>query len=205
MSEQGSQTATFLMHYADTVPAGGSVTYDWSFAQASSSTSLAALEAIERDRFGKPSVFILNPRNHATVTSPTVRVQGRVEDSVGISSLTVAGRGVVVRAGGVFGVTVKLKRGANTIAATARNAAGNAGTSAISVIYKLAPCKVPRLRGMTLSSARQAISRSGCEVGTIKRAHSRSVRKGRVVSSSPSAGHTAPHGTKIALVLSQGK
>ena len=37
ISAKGAQTATFLMHYVDTVPAGGSVTYDWSFSQASSS------------------------------------------------------------------------------------------------------------------------------------------------------------------------
>lgn len=205
VSAKGSQTATFLMHYADTIPAGGSVTYDWSFAQASSSNSLAFLDAVERDRFGSPSVFIVSPHNHATVTSPTVRVKGRVEDSVAVSSLTVAGKGVVIGAGGVFGATVKLKLGANTIAATARNAAGNADTSSISVTYKLRPCKVPHVRGMTLSGARHAISRSGCKVGKIKRTHSRKVRKGRIVSSNPPAGRTKPRGTKIALVLSRGK
>ena len=193
------------MHYGDTIPAGGSVTYDWSFTQASSSTSLQGLEAVERDRFGSPSVVISTPRNRATVTTPTVRVQGRVEDSVGISSLTIAGHGVIVGAGGVFGVTVKLKRGANTIVATARNAAGNASTKSISVTYKLPPCKVPRVRGLTLSKARSSISKAGCAVGKIKRQHSRRVRKGRIVSSNPSSGRTEPHGTKVALVLSRGR
>ena len=205
VSAKGNQTATFLMHYGDTIPAGGSVTYDWSFVQASSSNSLQVLEAVERDRFGSPNVFISTPRNRATVTTPTVRVQGRVEDSVGISSLTIAGHGVIVGAGGVFGVTVKLKRGANTIVATARNAAGNASTKSISVTYKLPPCKVPRVRGLTLSKARSSISKAGCAVGKIKRQHSRRVRKGRIVSSNPSSGRTEPHGTKVALVLSRGR
>jgi hypothetical protein len=205
VSSKGNQTATLLMHYGDTVPAGGSITYDWSFTQASSSLSLQGLEAIERDRFGSPTVIISNPRDRSTVKTSTVRVQGRVEDSVGISSLTVAGHGVIVRAGGVFGATVKLKIGKNTIVATARNAAQNASSKAISITYKLPPCKVPRLRGMTLSGARHAISRAGCKVGKIKRDHSRKVRRGHVVSSTPSAGRTKPRGTKVALVLSRGK
>jgi hypothetical protein len=205
VSAKGNQTATFLMHYGDTIPAGGSVTYDWSFTQASSSSSLQVLEAVERDRFGNPVVIISNPRNRATVTKSTVRVQGRVEDSVGVSSLTVAGQGVIVRAGGVFGVTVKLRRGANTIVATARNAAGNASTKSILVTYKLPPCKVPRLKGLTLSKARKAITKAGCAVGKIKQAHSRRVRKGRVISSSPPSGRSKAHGTKVGLVVSRGK
>lgn len=204
VSAKNASTATMLMHYADTVPAGGSVTYDWSFTQASSTVSLGFLEAVERDRFGSPNVIISNPRNGATVKTPTVRVQGRVEDSVAVSSLNVAGHGVIVRAGGVFGVTVKLKRGKNTILAIARNAAGNAGTKSILVTYKPPPCKVPRLKGMTLSAARRALTKHGCGVGRIKRQRSHSVRKGRVISSNPGAGKTRKHGTKVALVLSSG-
>ncbi len=203
-SPTGAQTATFLMHYADTIPAGGSVTYDWSFSQASSLPSLAVLEAVERDRFGSPNVIISNPRNGARVTTPTVRIQGRVEDSVGIASLTVDGLGVVVRAGGVFGVTVKLKRGRNTITAIAHNAAGNRGTRSIAVTYTLPPCKVPHLRGLKLPTARRALTNSGCAVGRISSRRSRSVRKGRVISSSPGTGATRKRGTKIALVLSAG-
>ena len=205
VSAKGNQTATFLMHYGDTIPAGGSVTYDWSFIQASSSISLQGLEAVERDRFGSPNVIISNPHDRSTVRTPTVRVQGRVQDSVAISSLTVAGHGVIVRAGGVFGATVKLKVGKNTITASARNAAGNTSTKAISVTYKLPSCKVPRLRALTLSKARKAISKANCAVGKIKKEHSGRVRKGRVMSSSPSSGRTKPHGTKVALVVSRGK
>jgi hypothetical protein len=205
VSAKGNQTAVFLMHYGDTIPAGGSVTYDWSFTQASSTGSLEGLEAVERDRFGSPTVIISNPHNGATVTTPTVRVQGRVEDSVRVSSLNVAGQGVIVRPGGIFGVTVKLKRGKNTIVATALNAAGNAGTQSISVTYKLPSCKVPRVRGLTLPKARKAISKANCAVGKLTKEHSRRVRKGRVISSSPSFGRIKPHGAKVALVLSRGK
>jgi hypothetical protein len=205
ISAKGAQTAMFLMHYLDTVPAGGTVTYDWSFSQASSSQSLSFLEAVERDRFGSPLVIISNPHNNAKVTTPTVRVQGRVQDSVGISSLTVAGHGVIPRAGGIFGATVKLKRGKNTIVATARNAAGNMGTRSIVVTYNLPPCKVPKLKGLTLSKARRALSSHGCGVGKIKRHRSRTVRRGRVISSSPGPGRTRKRGTKIGLVLSSGR
>jgi Glucodextranase, domain B/PASTA domain len=205
VSAKGARTATFLMHYADTIPAGGSVTYDWSFSQASSSQSLQGLEAVERDRFGSPTVIISNPRNGAKVTKPTVRVQGRVVDEFQVSSLTVAGKGVIVRPGGIFGATVKLKRGKNTITAIARNAAGNATTKSISVTYNLPPCKVPRIKGLTLTKARRAITKGGCAIGRVKKQHSRRVAKGRVISSRPGAGKTRKRGTKVVLVVSSGR
>ena len=71
--------------------------------------------------------------------------------------------------------------------------------------YKLPSCKVPRVRGLTLSKAREAISKANCAVGKLTKEHSRRIRKGRVIASSPSSGRTKPHGTKVALVLSRGK
>ncbi len=203
----GAQTATLLMHYADSVPANGSVVYDWSFSQASSSSALAGLEQVERDRFGSPTVSIRNPPNGTLITSNNdlVRVQGSVSDAIGVASLNVNGQGVIVRPGGIFGVTVTLHPGINTITATAANIAGNTSSTSVTTIYHLPPCKVPKLHGKTLRTARGMLIRAGCTAGKVKRVHSRTVRKGRIISSRPRAGSTRRRGTKINLVLSRGK
>ena len=203
----GALTATMLMHYSDPLPANGTVVYDWSFSQASSSSALATLEQVERDRFGSPSVTIRNPRNGTLITSnkDQVRVQGSVSDSVGVSSLNVNGQGVIVQAGGIFGAWVTLRPGVNTITATATNVAGNTGTASVTAIYHLPPCKVPRLHGKTLRKARQMLTQAGCKVGKFKRVHSRTVHKGHVVSSNPHAGSKRRRGTKVSLVLSRGR
>jgi hypothetical protein len=58
------------------------------------------------------------------------------------------------------------------------------GFAAVSVTYKpLPPCKVPRLRGQTLSAAKRALRHAGCGLGRGRSARSRSVRKARVISS----------------------
>jgi hypothetical protein len=204
-SAKGAQTATFLMHYSATIPAGSSTTYDWSFTQASSSPALATLEAVERDRFGLPTVTITRPRNRATVRSALIRVQGRAQDAIGISSINVNGRGTPVGTGGTFVATVRLRKGKNTVRATAANDAGNTSSTAITVTYKPPPCKVPRLRGKTLAAARHALSSHGCSLGRVRRAHSRTVRRGRVVSSSLRPGTTHRNGTRVGLVLSRGR
>ena len=205
-SARGAQMATFLMHYANTVPPGGSVVYDWSYSQASTLGALANLEPVERDRFGLPSVVISKPRDSSTVNASRVRVSGRARDAVGVASLSVSGRGVTVRAGGAFAATVSLRRGKNTIRAVATNVAGNSSGTAVSLTYKpLPPCKVPRLRGKTLSAAKRALRHAGCGLGRVKSARSRSVGKGRVISSRPGARARRAHGTKVALLLSRGR
>jgi hypothetical protein len=201
----GAQTATLVMHYADSLPANGGVVHDWSFSQASSVSALASLEQVERDRFGNPTVTIRSPSRHAVVTKHQVRVQGSVKDLVGVASLSVNGRGVAVQPSGTFMTTVNLRLGANTIVATATNVAGNSGAAAVAVTYKLAPCKVPRLHGKTLRKAKQLLKQAGCKVGKLKHSHSRTIRRGHVISTKPKAGSTHRRGTKIGLVVSQGR
>ena len=205
VTASGAQTATLLMHYVNSVPANGSVVYDWSFSQASSSAALVAPEEVERDRFLKPSVTITNPRNGSTTSSPRVSVRGSAFDAVGVTSATVDARGVPLTAGGAFSTTLALSPGKNVILATARNLAGIANSAAVTITYKPPPCKVPKLRGKKLSAAKRALTSSACAVGKVKREHSRKVRKGRVVSSRPAAGTTHPRGTKVALVISRGR
>jgi Glucodextranase, domain B/PASTA domain len=205
VSASGAQTGTFLMHYADTVPAGGDVVYNWSFEQAASSGALQTLEGVERDRFANPIVIIGSPHSGAVTTDSSVRVRGQALDSVGISALTVGGHGVAVGSGGVFGTTVRLRVGKNVIVATATNIAGNTSQTSLVLTYKLPPCKVPRLRGKALATARRMLRKNHCAVGKIRRLHSRHVRKGRVISSKPRAGSKRRLGTKVGLVISRGR
>ena len=192
------------MHYADTVPAGGSIVYNWSYEQAASSGSLATLEQIERDRFASPSVFIGQPKNKSVTNSRVIRVRGQALDSVGITSLIVNGHSAAVRAGGIFGTNVTLKAGKNAILATATNVAGNKGAQSITVTYKPAECKVPKLHGKTLKAARNAIKHNHCAVGKLVKVSSRNVRKGRVIATTPKAGTTHRNGYKVRLKVSRG-
>lgn len=201
---KGAQTATLLMHYTALIPAGGATVYDWSFSQAPSAAALVGLEAVERDRFGSPSVTISRPRNKATVRTALIQVQGAAHDAVGVASLSINGRGVPVT-GGAFSTTVRLRPGKNTILATAVNDAGNPSSAAVTVTYTPPPCKVPKLRGKSLAAAKRAISKSGCALGHVKHKRSRSVRKGRVISNTPRAGSKHRHGAKVALVISRGR
>jgi hypothetical protein len=134
-----------------------------------------------------------------------VRVQGSVSDSVGVSALNVNSQGVIVRAGGIFGAWVNLRPGVNTITATATNVAGNTGATSVTMIYHLPPCRVPKLHGKTLRTARQMLTQAGCTVGKFKRVHSRTVRKGHIVSSNPRAGSKRRRGAKVSLVISRGR
>ncbi len=65
-------------------------------------------------------------------------------------------------------------------------------------------CVVPKLKGLTLSAAKQKLKRAGCGVGKVKRRTSSSVHRGTVISSSPGKGSKRSAGTKVALVISSG-
>ncbi len=66
------------------------------------------------------------------------------------------------------------------------------------------PCKVPRVLGLALASAKAAIARNGCAVGHVTRAYSRSVRSGRVISQKPRAGLVLAHAAPVDVVVSRG-
>jgi hypothetical protein len=78
------------------------------------------------------------------------------------------------------------------IAGRFRDSAGGAAGPA-------ATCLVPRLKGRTLASARRALRRAGCRLGTVRprKAGSRAL----VRSQKPAAGTTVPAGTRVAVVL----
>ncbi len=65
-------------------------------------------------------------------------------------------------------------------------------------------CVVPKLKGLTLKAAKSKLKHAHCGVGAIKKRHSKSVRKGKVISSSPGKGASRAAGTKVGLTVSSG-
>jgi uncharacterized delta-60 repeat protein len=65
-------------------------------------------------------------------------------------------------------------------------------------------CVVPSVRGQTLAVARTRLVRAACRLGTVKRAYSRTVKRGRVVSQRPRAGARLAELTRVILIVSRG-
>jgi alpha-tubulin suppressor-like RCC1 family protein len=65
-------------------------------------------------------------------------------------------------------------------------------------------CDVPSLKGKTLPAGRELLARTSCSLGPIRRAFSRKVKKGRVISQRPAARSKLPAGASIRLVISKG-
>ena len=65
-------------------------------------------------------------------------------------------------------------------------------------------CVVPRVRGRELTRARRLLARAHCAVGRIRRARSRHVRRGRVISQGHRAGRSLPGGARVGLLISAG-
>ena len=66
-------------------------------------------------------------------------------------------------------------------------------------------CVVPRLRGKRVSKASFALKNAYCSLGRISKRVSRSVIRGRVVSTAPLMGTRLPGGSKVDLVVSRGR
>jgi hypothetical protein len=93
---------------------------------------------------------------------------------------------------------------------SATNAGGTGGpvSSAQTAVVKAAPkpaCVVPKVRGKTLARAKAAIKSHHCHVGKIRRAFSKHVRKGRVISQKPKPHRVLRNGARVNLVVSRGR
>ena len=66
-------------------------------------------------------------------------------------------------------------------------------------------CDVQPVAGLTLTAAKQSLARGRCAAGTIRRAYSAYVMKGRVISQKPGFGAVLAEGSKVNLVVSKGK
>ena len=76
----------------------------------------------------------------------------------------------------------------------------------VSVLFN-APvhCTVQDVRRMTLAAAKRMIALASCHVGKVRRAYSKTVRRGRVISQKPKPGAVLPNGGKVDFVFSSGR
>ena len=66
-------------------------------------------------------------------------------------------------------------------------------------------CTVQNVNGKTLPAAKRTIARANCRVGKIRRAYSKRITRGRVISQKPRPGTVLPGGGKVNLVVSRGR
>jgi hypothetical protein len=66
------------------------------------------------------------------------------------------------------------------------------------------PCVVPRVLGLTVPQAKDALRKVGCQIGASSVQVSGKVKKYRVKAQSPRAGLTVPNATKVNVVISSG-
>jgi uncharacterized delta-60 repeat protein len=66
-------------------------------------------------------------------------------------------------------------------------------------------CVVPKVKGWKLPVARHALRYEDCSVGTVRRAFSATMKKGRVISQKPKPGAKRQPGAKVKLKVSKGK
>jgi hypothetical protein len=79
------------------------------------------------------------------------------------------------------------------------------GANTVSVLVNTTvSCKVPKVTKKSLPSAKRAIARAHCRIGTIRRTSSR-IKRGRVVSQKPKPGTVMPAGGRVNLVVSRGR
>jgi hypothetical protein len=144
-----------------------------------------------------------------TATTPTGVVEFSATNSHGV-----ADRATCTLSSGSCGFTHIgwSNLGTKTIAATYEGDSSHAGSSGTQDIQVISPpipppahCHVPSVKGERLAVAKKALRRSFCNSGTIERAFSKRVAKGRVVSARPGHGKFLPFHAKIRLVVSKGK
>ena len=85
-------------------------------------------------------------------------------------------------------------------------ATANFGANTVSVLINTPGlCAVQNVKGQTVPAAKRTIARVNCRVGATRRAYSKGVKKGRVISQKPKPGTVLPSGGKVGLVVSRGR
>jgi Glucodextranase, domain B/PASTA domain len=205
----------FEEHNVLVVPAGGSSTLSYVYSVGYSVADVTQLALAAQDRFEPASVVIGSPASGATASTASTTLSGIANAGSGITSLVVDGQSVPVAPNGTWTAQVPLSSGTNMITAVATDGAGATAQAQVPVVYTppAAPvpqsspvkCKVPKTKGMKLNAAEKALRRAHCKVGKVKRELSRTVRSGRVASTTPHAGRVLNAGTKIELFVSKGR
>lgn len=200
------------------VPAAGATSLSYVYSIALTQSDVTGLAMAAQDRFEPVAVQITSPVDGATVTTPTVNLNGTAIAGSGITSLVVDGQTVPVASGGTWSAQVPLSPGANAITALATDGAGATTQAQVSVVYQPptppstptpppapAPkCHVPRVKGMKLRAAERALRKAHCKVGKVKHVSSHKLARGRVMSTTPRTGRRLPAGSKIELFVSKG-
>jgi PASTA domain/Glucodextranase, domain B len=206
----------FEEHQVLTVPAGASAGLTYIYSVGDSVADAQALALRAQDNFQGPALAITSPAPGTTVSNPTLTLSGTVTSGSGITSLSVRGNSVSVGPGGAWSTQVTLSPGTSTITARAIDGAGESAQAQVAVVYSPPPtpmpssqspakCKVPTIERMKLRAAEKALRRAHCKVGRIKHETSRTVRSGRVASTTPRAGRKVKAGSKIELFVSKGR
>jgi hypothetical protein len=85
-------------------------------------------------------------------------------------------------------------------------ATADSGADGVSVLLNTTnACKVPNVRGKTLSRAKRMLANAHCRPGSVRRAFSKRVKRGHVISQSPHLGAVLPAGGRVNLVVSRGR
>jgi hypothetical protein len=143
---------TWLLPYNRTLPAGGSATLRFEWAQDFALSDVQGLVAQAQAGF-LPSVAIQAPADGSSTSTPNVTVTGTATDSAGTPSLTVNGQPVAVATDGSWSKPLTLAAGPNTITALATDADGLTSSRHISVTYT-PPSSLPRLSSLGKLRAR---------------------------------------------------
>jgi Bacterial Ig-like domain (group 3)/PASTA domain len=133
----------------------------------------------------------------SATNAPGVALRARCTLSAGSCQVTYVGR-------------ASATPGPQTITATYEGDSAHARSSDTQDVYVVVGprppcCFLPRVKGQRLAQAKRVIRHWGFSVGTIHRAFSKRVARGRVIAQRPGGGRlVAPH-RKVGLVVSKGK
>jgi VCBS repeat protein/PASTA domain-containing protein/FG-GAP repeat protein len=85
-------------------------------------------------------------------------------------------------------------------------AIANNGSNTVSILLNATGhCVVPNVWDLGLAAAKRELLRENCRVGTILRANSKTVGRGRVISDKPKPGTVLPKGGRVNLLVSRGR
>jgi hypothetical protein len=183
-SDETSAYAEFVMPYARTIPAGGSVALRFGYSQ---DYALADVQTLAQTVLASftPAVSIISPATGTTLTSSPVTVSGTASDAAGITSVDVNGQAATLGAGGTFSAPVALTPGASTITAVAADGDGITAQAQIAVTYTDPPV-------VTTGNASHLTTNSAVVAGTVNPESQATTYEVQYGTTTAYASHTAP-------------